>query len=297
MPIDGGVMFFSKLYSALQDSRKDDAVVMIVTGQNRVIELYIFCRLIIGFKSRLLSHADILETLTQDNIKELAVSERKPSLEQTEPSAIVDTITLTAPFALANETLPRRLGCLISLMYHLSLKDDDKFRYALEALKLELTKVRPNFTVDSNEISIRSIKLRQELVINSALLQMNPDVNGYQQTISWITGIYNAIEDILMRDTVISALVLGERSTDFQNIIVDRASGLGSKPGVGRLAKKIYPQYMKYSGATLYRGLERLGNIRIDWHSEKRDVFYMTKPDLENFGINRAEKINLIFTA
>jgi hypothetical protein len=290
-------MSLTQLNTALQDSKRDDAVVMIVTNQNRVIELSVYCRLIIGFKSRLLSYSDILNNLEQGNIKEFVVSERRPALEQLDPAAVADALMLMAPLALGNGMLTRRLGCLVALLHHLSLGDDDNHNRAFEALCSEIAKAKPNFSLNGDELSQRAARLVQDLAITPSILQTDSSKSGNTGILSWIKEIMQIVEDPIMRDTIISSLLLGDTAKAYFNITADRASGLGSKPGIGRLAKAFYPQYLGYTKAAIYRDLTRIGDIYIDWHSEKRDIIYITKPDLEKFRINRGERLTVIFTA
>jgi len=57
----------------------------------------------------------------------------------------------------------------------------------------------------------------------------------------------------------------------------------------------VFPELKDSDSVSMFKGVEKIEEIKIDWDKHENKTMAMTKADLDDMGLHKGDKINLIF--
>jgi hypothetical protein len=287
----------ASIYSTIEEQGFDDGILFMMTPDSSVIEAHLYGGIIISFKSLRLSFEQICSVFSSGDLTQINFqkSEIKPEtiargqiIEKTFPGAVAASAINPA------KTTPSKLIRIVRLISSLIKSDKAASHKACEIMSLHISTLYPGFLPDIAAFKSRIGRLGAALGIATTFLEGKPFPSDTCSVPEWVFTHFDPIMNGLMKDVVLYFIFFGEVFKQAIRTTVEKETSLGAKQGFAILSKTVYPAMQNSGSAILFKGAEKIGEIRIDWHTDKKDAVLFTKADLDKLGLESGSKINLI---
>jgi len=286
----------ASVYATIEEQGFDEGIIFMMTPDNSVIEAHLYSGIIIYFKSLRLSFEQICNALSSGDLTEITFrkSEIKPEtarglmLERTFPAAVAASAINPA------KTTPSKLIRIARLISSLLKSDKETGRKACEIMSRQIAVLYPGFLPDIAAIKLRIGKLGEEFGITTTFFDNKPLPVDIYSTPEWVFTQFEAVNNSLMKEVILYFIFFGSIFKKAIRTTVEKETSLGAKQGFAILSKAIYPELKDSSSAIIFKGAEKIGEIKIDWHTDKKNTILFTKADLDTLGLENGNKINLI---
>jgi len=286
----------TNLYSTILEKGFEDGVVFIMTRSASVIEAHLYGGVIILLKSLRLSFDQICDVLSRGDIREITFqkAEVRPELAQAQAIAYTFPPTVAALASNPARTTHSKLIRMVSLMSGLVKANKDEGTRVFDGMSRQIALLYPGFLPEVSAIQGRIDRLNEEFGISTRFLDGKALPADSYSVPEWVFTHFEAIDNSLMREVVLYFVLFGEMTKKIVRTTVEKESGHGAKLSYARLSKTAHPESQDSGSAVIFRGAENIGTIKIDWHTEKQRTLSLTKTDLEAFGLDGGDTINLI---
>jgi hypothetical protein len=287
----------TNVYSAIEEKGFDDGTVYIMTQNASVIEAHTYSGIIIFFKSLRLSFDQICEVLSQGDIKEITFQKAEVRPE----TARAEVLAKTFPGAMAASAInPARatrakLIRIVRLMSGLIKANKDEETKAFESIRRQIAILYPGFLPDVATIKNRIDGLDEKFGVSTQFLKDKPLPADIYSAPNWIFSNFEALGNSPVKEIVLYYLFFGESSKKIIRTTIEQETSLGAKQGYALLSKAVYPDLKDKGSVSVFKGVEKMGEIKIDWDKHENKTMAMTKADLDHMGLHKGDKINLIF--
>jgi long-chain acyl-CoA synthetase len=291
-----GMYADNNLYSTILEKGFENGVVFIMTRNASMIEAHIYGGVIILLKSLRLSFDQICDVLSRGDIREITFqkAEVRPELAQAQTIAYTFPPTVAAMASNHARTTHSKLIRMVDLMSGLIKANKDEGAKAFDIMGRQIALLYPGFLPEVSAIQERIDRLHEEFGISTRFLDGKELPADIYSVPAWVFTHFEAIDNNLMREVVLYFVLFGEVTKKIVRTTVEKESGYGAKMSHARLSKAAHPAMQDSGSAIIFRGAENIGTIKIDWHTEKKKTLSLTKTDLEAFGLDGGDKINLI---
>lgn len=287
-------MAICKIFSLIESKKIDNGAAFIITEGNHIIEASLYGGFIIHLKCRALSLDQIVDTLSGDKTKDVNVNPAQPRLDLLQPAAIEKTFPLSSPYLFDAAVIsPRRLVMILRLMGQL-VRAGDEGLAAFDVISHELAKRYPKFSLDGATLQKRMQWFRDQYGIQalSAVGRTAPP-EGYE-TVPWAFDMTATLDEGLITDSLHCFTFLGDLFQFIFRAPAKKEAGLGAKNGHVRVSSAVYETQRDSRSVMLFRAEKKLGELEINWHSDKRPELFVTKNDLEKLRIGDGDHLNVI---
>lgn len=289
----------ASLYATIEEQGFDDGIIFMMTPNSSVIEAHLYSGIVIYFKSLRLTFDQICRTLASGDLTEITFrkSDIKPDaargqmLEQTFPAAVAASAIHPA------RTTPSKLLRIVRLLPSLIKSDKEAGHKACEVMSRQISTLYPGFLPDVGAIKLRVGRLGEEFGISTTFLDNKPLPGDIYSVPEWVFTHFDASMNGLMKEMVLYFIFFGEIFKKAIRTTVEKETSLGAKQGYAILSKTVYPALQDNGTAIMFNGAEKIGEIKIDWHIDKKSSVLFTKADLDKLGLESGSKINLILMA
>jgi len=158
----------------------------------------------------------------------------------------------------------------------------------------QISALYPGFLPDIATIKKRIDRLDEVFGISTSFLAGKPLPVDIYSVPQWVFTHFDSISNNLMKEVVLYFLFFGEIFKKVITTVVEKETSLGAKQGFAILSKAVYPELQENSFALVFKGAEAAGEIKINWHTDKKTSILFTKADLDKLGLESEKKINLI---
>jgi hypothetical protein len=287
-------MALDKLYSVIKQKGLEDGRAYIITGAKQLIEAQIYSAIIVQVKSRTLSHEQIMGSLLTGDITQVDESPAHVRLEDANPETIRHTFHAFSQFILSpDDATPQRLLKILRLLARLG-KSGSEGLAALDIIVADMKNAYPKFSLESSVIKKRIDEFSNEFLIAYPFLNGDPIPLEKRQVPMWIFEKISMPES-LFKDIFLYFIFFGDYFLPIYKAIVKKESGFGAKVGTARLSKVIYSAALNCEAAAIFKGIAQMGELKINWHSEKKTGVLITQVDLDKLGMRDGDTVNLIF--
>lgn len=287
MPLD-------KLYSVIKQKGLEDGRAYIITGAKQLIEAQIYSAIIVQVKSRTLSHDQIMGSLLAGDITQVDESPAHVRLEDANPETIRQTFHAFSQFILSpEEASPQRLLKIIRLLGRLG-KSGAEGLAALDIIVNDIKSTYPKFSLESSVIKKRIDEFSNEFLIAYPFTNGEPIPVDRRQVPMWILEKV-AMPESLFKDIFLYFIFFGDYFLPVYKAMVKKESGFGAKVGTARLSKVIYSAALNCEAAAIFKGVAQMGELKINWHSEKKTGVLITQVDLDKLNMRDGDTVSLIF--
>ena len=283
------------IYSVIEKKGFHDGIVFIVTQDNCSIEVHVYSGVIIWAKSPRLSLDQICETLAQVDLKEISFRESIESPDIVQAPLLARTFPAVAASAInPAATSPATLIKIVRLMPGLIKSDKDQGAHTFEVMRREIANRHAGFLSDVVTIKKRMFELDEKFGMGSLALEYKAMPDDLTAMPEWIFRHLDSIKDSTMKDSILYFLFFGRMPAKVIRLKIEQATSLGAKHGRGILSKIVYPGLQDRGSASLFRGADKIGDLKIDWDKDEKEPIVMTKADLDHLGLRKDDKINII---
>jgi hypothetical protein len=287
----------SSLYSTIEEKGFENGTVFIMTPNASVIEAHIYAGIIIFFKSLRLSFEQICEVLSSGDVKEITFrkSEVKPEIVQ--PAVVAQTF-LGAVAASAINPTRTPLHKLLRVIYLLSClvqTDKEEGMKAFDVMYRQISALYRGFLPDVATIAERVSRMGEEFGISTPVSSGKSLPADISAVPKWVFSNFKILAEGTMKDVILYFLFFGETYPKILKTTIGKETSLGAKQGFAILSKAVYPEFQGNSSVTIFRGAEKAGDIKIDWHTDKKSSILLTKADMDKLGLKNDDKVNLLF--
>jgi hypothetical protein len=287
----------ASVYSIIEEKNFDDGTVFIMTPNASVIEAHTFSGIIISFKSLRLSFDQICEVLSRGDIKEITFQKdvvrpeegRAQVLAQTFPGAVAASAIKPA------RTTPAKLIRIVRLMSGMIKANKDEGTKAFDILSRQIVTLYPAFLPDVPTIKNRTDGLDEKFGVSTQFLKDKPLPSDIYSAPDWIFSNFEALGNSPVAEIVLYYLFFGQPSRKIIRTTIEQETSLGAKQGYALLSKAVYPELKDSGSVIVFKGVEKMGEIKIDWDKHENKTMAMTKADIDHMGLHKGDKINLIF--
>lgn len=286
----------ASFYATIEEKGFDTGIAFIMAQNASVIEAHLYSGVVIFFKSLRMTFEQISDILARGDIRE--VTFRKAEIRPETAQARVVGLTFPAAIAASamspSRTSLSRLLRIVRLMSSLTKVDRVEGMNAFDIMSRQLSLLYPRFLLDSSTLKKRISKISDEFGIETRFLDqkpMPPDIYSFPD---WVVSNFSAVPDSLMREVVLYYVFFGEVFKKFIRTIVEKEASLGAKQGYAALSQEAYPGLQDSGSAAVYRGAEKVGDIKLNWSTSKKNAALFTKADLDKLGLNNGDTIELI---
>jgi hypothetical protein len=286
----------ANIYSLIEEKGFDDGMVFIALHDNTIINVTVYSGIIIFFKCPRLSFDQILATLSKGDIKDITFQKSAVNLETTHADVIAQTFPAAVAASALNpaRTAFSRLLRIVRIMSGLTRLDNNHGGKAFDIVTRQISALYPGFLPDIATVKKRIDKLAEEFGVSTDFLADKPLPIDIYSTPQWVFTHFDAIGDSLMKEVVLYFIFFGEVIKKVITAVAEKETSLGAKQGYAILSKVLHPELKDCKSATIFNGTEKIGEIKIDWHTDKKNLALFTKADLDKLGLKSGNKINLI---
>lgn len=283
------------IYSVIEKKGFQDGIIFIVTQDNCSIEVHVYSGVIIRAKAPRLSLEQICDTLTQGQLKEISFRESAESPTLAQAPLLACTFPAAAAAAINPAAAsPSTLLKIVRLMSVLAKSDKDHGTRAFEVMRQEIAKRHAGFLSDVVTIRKRMFELDHRFGLVSLALEHKAMPDDLTAMPEWLFERTDSIKDSTMKEGVLFFLFFGRTSDRVLRVKIEQATSLGAKHGRGILSKTVYPGLTDSGSASMFRGADKIGDLKIDWDKNEKETIVMTKADLDHLGLHKDDKINII---
>lgn len=284
------------IYSTIEEKNFDEGIAFIMTHKNSIIEAHIYSGIIINFKCLRLSLDQICNALSSGEINEITFQRTEVRPETAQARVIAHTFPgAVAASAIAPARTPlSKLLKISRLLSSLTKSDKDEGRKAFDLICRQIILHYPGFLPDASTIKKRIGRVADEFGISTKFLDNMPVPTDIYLIPEWVFSNFEAMGNGLMKDVALYYILFGEYLKKFVRTTAAMETSFGAKQGFAILSKAIYPQLQDNSIAIIFKGAEKVGEMKIDWHTDKKNTMLFTKVDLDKLGLDSGSKINLI---
>jgi hypothetical protein len=281
------------LYSIVRNKGLEDGIAYIVTGGAHLIEAQLYGGVIINVKSRTLSHDQIVEHLLAGDVKKVDVSQGDIKADAVQAGTIRDIFRASSQFVLTpGGIIPRRLFKLLRLLGSLA-PDGARDFGAFDIITAEIMKRYANFSLDRALVRKRMEDFSNEFLIAVPSLDSRPMPADDHYMPGWI------LESVVMpesqfKDILIHYICFGEMFTPVLRTSVKKESGIGAKMGFARMSKTVYGTAAVSNNVVIFKGMTRMGDLHLTWHSENKSGILVTQADIEKLDIKDGDTVSLV---
>jgi hypothetical protein len=286
------------LYATIEEQGFDEGTLFMMTPNNSVVEAHLYSGIIIYFKSLRLSFDEICGCLTSGDLTEITFqkSEIKPEIAQGLVIAQTFPAAIAASALNPAKTTLFKLNRIVRLMSSLIKSDKKAGHQACEIISRQVTTLYRGFLPDIPAIKSRINWLGEKFGISTNFPENKMPVDLYEIP-DWVFKNIESLTDNLIRELVLYFIFFGEVFKKFIRTAVEKETSLGAKQGFAVLSKAVYPELQNSKSVILFNGAERIGDMKIDWHTDKKHSVLLTKADLDSLSLENGTKINLLLMA
>lgn len=287
------------VYSLIEEKGFGDGMVFIALQDDTIINATVYSGIIISFKCPRLSFDQILAALSKGVIKDITFQKSEVNPETTQPDVVAQTFPASVAASALNpkRTVLSRLLRTVRIMSGLTRLDKDHGSKAFDIVSRQISALYPGFLPDIATIKKRIDRLDEAFGISTGFLTGKPEPGDIYSVPQWVFTHFDAISNNLMREVVLYFIFFGEIFKKVITTVVEKETSLGAKLGFAILSKAAYPELKDSGSALVFKGAEKIGEIKIDWHTNKKNTILFTKADLDKLGLESGERINLILIA
>ncbi|HUL00479.1 MAG TPA: hypothetical protein VLX29_06435 [Nitrospirota bacterium] len=287
----------TSLYSTIEEKGFENGIAFIMTPNTSVIEAHIYGGIIIYFKSLRLSFEQICGVFMSGDIKEITFRRAEVKPEIVQPQVVAQTFPgAISASALdpARTPIPKLLR-IVHLLSCLVQPDKDEGMKAFDIMCRQISMLYSGFLPDVATIKERMGRAGDEFGIPTALLSSKSLPTDVYSVPKWVFNNLQALAEGPMKDVTLYFIFFGETSNRVIKTVIGKETSLGAKQGYAILSRAVYPKFQGNQSVTIFRGIEKAGDIKIDWHTDKKSAMLLTKADMEKFGLKNDERVNLLF--
>jgi hypothetical protein len=289
----------ANMYSIIEEKGFSNGVAFIVTKNASVIEAHIYSGIIIVLKSTGLSCDQICGILSNGDVKEITFRKDEVKPEIVQPQVVAQTFpgaVAASAISPARTALPKLLR-LVRLLSCLTKTDNDDGKKAFDIMCRQISMLYPSFLPDVLTLKGRMDMISSKFGISTTFLNSKPLPANIYSTPGWFFSNFEYLGNGPIKEAILYFIFFGEM---FQKVIraeVGEGSSSGARPGFAILSKAVYPELQDNTSASIFRGAEKIGDIKIKWSTDKKTAVLFTKADLHKFGLENDSTVNLIFAA
>jgi len=287
------------VYSLIEEKGFGDGIVFIALQDNTIINATVYSGIIISFKCPRLSFDQILDALSKGAIKDITFQKSEVNPETTQADVIAETFPAAVAASALNpkRTVLSRLLRTVRIMSGLTRFDKDHGSKSFDIVSRQISALYPGFLPDLATIKKRIDRINEVFGISTGFLAGKPLPVDIYSVPQWVFTHFDAISNSLMKEVVLYFIFFGEVFKKVITTVAEKETSLGAKQGFAILSKVVYPELKDSGSALVFKGAEAVGEIKIDWHTDKKDAVLFTKADLDKLGLESGKKINLILIA
>lgn len=286
----------ANVYSLIEEKGFGDGLVFIALQDNTILNATIYGGIIISFKCPRLSFGQIVDALSKGAVKDISLQKSEVHLDTIQPEVIAQTFpAAVAASALnpARTSLPRLLRA-VRILAGLTRADKARGGKAFDIVSRLLSMLHPGFLLDNTTIKKRADRLEEEFNISTGFLADKPVPRDAYSVPQWIFTHFDAISTSPLKEVLLYFLFFGEVFEKVIRAVVEKEMSLGAKQGYALLSKAAYPALTDARSASIFNGAVKVGEIKIDWNSDRKNVVLFAKPDFDRLGLESGGTVNLI---
>jgi len=287
----------ASIYSIIEEKGFGNGVATIVTANAGVIEAHIYSGIIILFKSVQLSVDQIYGVLSDGDIKEITFRRDEVKPEVVQPEVVAQTFPrAVAASAISPTRTPlSKLLRLIRLLSCLAKTGQEDGKKSFDIVCHQISLLYPKFLPDVLTLKGRMDMISSKFGISTTFLNSKPLPANIYATPSWFFTNFEYLGNGPIKDAILYFIFFGEMFQRVIRVEVGEEISSVTRQGFARLSKMVYPELQDSTSASIFRGAEKIGDIKIEWSTEKKSAVLFTKADLHKFGLENDSTVNLIF--
>lgn len=283
------------MYSTIEEKGYDEGIAFIMTDNGGIIEAHLYGGIITFSKSLRLTPDQISLTFSSGDVKEVTFRKADVRLEVAHPATIAQTFpAAVAASAIKPEKTPLpRLFKVMRLMSNLAKSGKEEGTKAADIMFRQIATNYRGFLPDIATFKARIGKLSDEFGISTQFLENKPMPGDIFGAVDWMFSSFETVKDGPIKDVALYFVLFGEVYQKAIKTTVEKETSLGAKPGSGILSKVVYPELKDMHTAQIFKGMEKVGEIKIDWHTDKKSVLLLTKADMDKLGLENGNIVSL----
>ena len=287
----------SSVYTTIEEKGFYNGKAFIMTPNASVIEAHILKGIIIFCKSLRLSCEQICDVLSNGDIKDITFQKADISADVAQPQVFIQTIAgaLSACAMNPSQSILPRVLCIFQLLANLIKREKADGIKAFDLISRQISQHHQGFLPDVSTLSDRIGQASENFGISTATFINKLLPADMSSVPEWVLGNFGPLADNVMKDVFLYHVLFGETLRKVIKTNAETDASLGAKKGYAGMSKSAYPELQIYRSANIFRGLEKLGDMPLRWHTDKKRTALFTKIDMDKFGLTNDEMINLIF--
>jgi hypothetical protein len=287
----------SSIYKTIEEKGFDNGVAFITTPNESIIEAHIYSGIIIYIKSLRLSFDQIYGILSSGDIKEISFRKAEVKADIVQPQVITQTFPKAVSAFVTNlGTTPLiKLITVVNLLSVLTRVDEKEGMKAFDIMCRQLSTVYPEFLPEVSTLNKRMGRVADEFGIPAEFFRNKSLPANIYSAPTWVFSNLESLPTGSMKDVILYFIFFGNMFPKAIRTTVGKETSLGAKQGYATLSKAVHAELQNNSSASIFRGTEKLGDIKINWNTDKKSTALFTKADMDKLGLQNDEKVNLIF--
>jgi len=287
----------ASIYSIIEEKGFGNGVAFIVSQSACIVEAHIYSGIIIYLKSAHLQLDQVREAFSHGDIREITFRKDDVKPEIVQPEVIEWTFPGAVAASAINPArtpLPKLLR-LVRLLACLAKTDKEHGKKAFDMMSRQISLLYPGFLPDLLTLKGRMDLISSKFGISTSFLNSKPLPANIYSSPAWFFSNFEYLGNGPIKEAILYFIFFGEM---FQKVIraeVREEINPGAQQGYAILSRLIYPELQDSTSVSIFRGAEKIGDIKIMWNSDKRSAVMFTKADLHKFGLESDSTINLIF--
>ena len=287
----------ANVYSIIEEKGFDNGIAFIATQDDSIIEARLYGGIVISFKCLRLSPEQILGVLASGTIKDITLQKSDIQPRDAQPEVVAQTFpaAVAASALTPARTAHSRMLRIVQMMSALTGMDKDQGAKAFDIVSRQIAALYPGFKLDPETIGKRIEEVGEKFGIATGFLAGKPMPGDIYSAPQWVFSQFEAVVAGAMKEVILFFIFFGAVSGKVLSTTVEKETSLGAKKGFAILSSAVYPELKGSSSAFVYKGAEKIGELKIDWQTNKKTAVALTKADLDRFGLENGTKVNLVF--
>lgn len=285
------------MYAAIEEKGYNEGTAYVMTENGGIIEVHIYGGIVFFAKSLKLGPEQVLLALAGGNVSEFTFRKAAVKPETAQPSLLAHTFpAAVAASALNPEKMSlSRLFKVIQLICGLMRSGKEDGVNIGGVMLRQLGTFYRGFVPDVATLQKRIGRQTEEFGVPVSFLEGKPMPGDVYAAADWIIKNFETVKDSPMKEVALYFVLFGEVHGKAVKTTIEKETSLGGKQGVGVLSKVAYADLKDMQTAQIYKGIEKVGDIKIEWHSSsKKETLLLTKADMDKMGLENGKKVALI---